>query len=34
MGQGVRITHMEEALVFQKYGMEVTGRIDLISYGK
>jgi hypothetical protein len=32
--QGVGITRMEEALVPCKYGMEVIGHMDPISYGK
>jgi len=33
-GQGVGITHMEEALIPQEYGMDVTCHMDPILYGK
>ncbi len=32
--QGIGIIQMEEALVFQEYGMEVMGHKDPILYGK
>lgn len=34
IGQGVKITWMEKALVFREYGMEITTHMDPISYGK